>query len=134
MSESLLFPWWMQGTHETMATLARQRGEAQAQVATLTSENAALKAEVEHQRKEGAALLELYNRCGLAYEKVKAEKDAAEAKLAALREAAEEACLAFANAHQPHHDNESAGYLLNDAWVKLSNAVKKSRLRDEVRS
>lgn len=65
-----------------------------------------------------------------------AEARAAAAKLDAAAdtaerviEAAQKMHEAFGAAHQPHHDNESAGYVLNDAWVALSAALAAHRRR-----
>lgn len=44
-----------------------------------------------------------------------------------LDKAAEQMCLAFAAAHQAHHDDESRGWQLNSAWVDLNNARKQAQ-------
>jgi len=38
--------------------------------------------------------------------------------------ASDSMCFAFGQAHQPHHDSESAGWTLNAAWVNLTNVMK----------
>jgi len=52
--------------------------------------------------------------------------EAAEAELARagkVVEAARKMHIALGAAHQPHHDHESAGWTVNDAWVALSSEL-----------